>query len=200
MNAAMVYFAGLPSADVAIGKFNVLEDPFSKATGIDVWYQRAYAGEIVETPEFAIDMGIATEDWGTVSKPVQFKMTLVPDVRDDGRVSRVFAIMFEVLQHHVVRDIGERLIGVNTRAKAASAAVGGLLGKSEIFAVRIWQTGEDGHPVVIDGARKENKTFAPWRDTPETVPDRVLRLAGEMDGMRSVVTRMNPSDSGEGEV
>jgi PAS domain-containing protein len=34
LNRAMVEFVGLPSAEVAVGRFNVLTDPFSVQTGM----------------------------------------------------------------------------------------------------------------------------------------------------------------------
>ncbi len=42
----------LPSADLVLGKFNILTDRFSEETGMKVLYERAYGGELVRTEVF----------------------------------------------------------------------------------------------------------------------------------------------------
>lgn len=98
MNEAMVRFLGLPSADSVLGKFNILTDPFSKETGLLPVYERAYTGEVVMSEEFAIDMERAADSWGSDAGSIWFRMILVPDVDDEGRVRSVFAIMQETTQ------------------------------------------------------------------------------------------------------
>ena len=95
MNPAMVEFIGIPSADIAIGKFNILTDPFSEQTGMRPLYERAYAGEVVQTPEFMIEMERASQQWHTGSHSVWFYMLLYPLRDPTGAVSGVLAIMQE---------------------------------------------------------------------------------------------------------
>jgi len=95
LNPAMVQATSLPSADVAIGKFNILEDQFSIDTGLKPLYERAYRGETVYTDEFTIEMGRAAEDWGTQSGQIWFRMILVPLFDLDGAVESVLVIMCE---------------------------------------------------------------------------------------------------------
>ena len=98
MNDAMVRFLGLPSAESVLGKFNILTDPFSKETGLLPVYERAYAGEVVMSEEFAIDMERAAESWGSEARAIWFRMILVPHVDEQGKVRSVFAIMQETTQ------------------------------------------------------------------------------------------------------
>ncbi|MEM7159433.1 MAG: response regulator [Myxococcota bacterium] len=98
MNDAMVRFLGLPSAESVLGKFNILTDPFSKETGLLPVYERAYAGEVVVSEEFAIDMERASETWGSDARAIWFRMILVPHVDEQGAVRSVFAIMQETTQ------------------------------------------------------------------------------------------------------
>ena len=122
LNPSMVRMTGVPSAEVAIGKFNILTDPFSIETGIKVLYERAYRGEIVETDEFTIDMGRAAEDWGTSDHRVWFKMVLVPTFGVDGEVDGVFAIMFETTEKRRLARLLER----SSRRDGIELIVGGV--------------------------------------------------------------------------
>lgn len=98
LNPAMVQMTGLPSADVALGRFNILTDPFSIETGLKPLYDRAYAGEVVQTDEFVIAMERASDDWGTSAREVWFKMVLVPLFDLVGDVESVLAIMLETTE------------------------------------------------------------------------------------------------------
>jgi len=120
LNPAMVTMTGLPSAEAAIGKFNILTDPFSAETGLKPLYEKAYGGEVVETEEFAIEMGRATDDWGTADLQIWFKMVLVPLKGVEEDVEAVFAIMLDttgkrkmakVLQRTSKRDGIELMAG-----------------------------------------------------------------------------------------
>jgi signal transduction histidine kinase len=98
LNTAMMNMIALPSADLVLGQFNILTDPFSEQTGMKVHYDRAYAGEVVHTEEFMVEMERASDDWGTSARSAWFRMVLVPIKDLENRVEKVFAIMFETTQ------------------------------------------------------------------------------------------------------
>ncbi len=108
LNPAMVTMTGLPSAEAAIGKFNILTDPFSAETGLKPLYERAYRGEVVETEEFVIEMGRAADEWGTSTRQIWFKMLLLPLKGVDGDVEAVFAIMFETTAKRQLAKVMQR--------------------------------------------------------------------------------------------
>jgi two-component system, cell cycle sensor histidine kinase and response regulator CckA len=106
MNAAMIEFLGLPSAEIAIGRFNVLTDPFSAETGIKPLYERAYRGELVRSEEFMVEMERASATYGTRARSVWFRMVLCPWLGADGHVRGVMAIMFETTwQRHMAQTL-----------------------------------------------------------------------------------------------
>ena len=86
------------------------------------YYRRAYAGEIVHTREFAIDLQLAAIDWGASSKQIRFRMVLCPQRDPEGRVLRVLAVMFEVTQHHVARRVAERLLDIASDEEAPTSS------------------------------------------------------------------------------
>jgi signal transduction histidine kinase len=102
LNPAMIKMIALPSADLVLGRFNILTDPFSEQTGMKILYERAYAGEVVHTEEFMVEMERASEDWGTSARSAWFRMVLVPIKDPQNRVEKVFAIMFETTQQRQI--------------------------------------------------------------------------------------------------
>ena len=122
LNPAMVTMTSLPSAEVALGRFNILTDPFSKETGLLPLYEKAYRGELVETEEFAIEMERAAADWGTGPKQVWFRMILVPQVANDGSVASVFAIMFETTEERRIA----KLLELASRREGIELLAGGV--------------------------------------------------------------------------
>jgi PAS domain S-box-containing protein len=140
LNRAMVEFTGLPSAEIAVGRFNILTDPFSVVTGMVDLYRRAYAGEVVHTREFAIDLQLAAIDWGASGKQIRFRMVLCPQRDEAGRVLRVLAVMFEVTQHHVARRVAERLLATSSDEEASQLIVRELAGELDIVGARVWRT------------------------------------------------------------
>ncbi len=166
LNRAMVEFLGIPSAEVAVGKFNILTDPFSERSGIVDYYRRAYAGEVVHTPEFSFNFDIASVDWGTKSKGVALRIILCPLRGADGTVTRVLAIMFEVTQQHVARKVAERLMLSRDVPEAARHVVAGLIGELEVATARLWLGGESVASIVpiADAIRPELEAVATsWR-------------------------------------
>jgi PAS domain S-box-containing protein len=139
LNRAMLEFTGLPSAEVAVGRFNILTDPFSVVTGMVDYYRRAYAGEVVHTREFAIDLELAAIDWGASNKTIRFRMVLCPQRDAEGRVLRVLAVMFEVTQHHVARRVAEQLLATHGDDEASRLIVDELTREHDILHARVWR-------------------------------------------------------------
>ena len=148
MNRAMVEFAGLKDPDDAIGKFNILTDPFASQTGVDRWYRAAYGGELIRTEEIRLSMAVAA-DWETTGKEVAFRMALCPRRAMDGAVDGVMAIMHEVTQHDVIRRVSERLLACSDRRTGAQAVVTTLVGSMDIRAARLWCLSPDMHTLTL---------------------------------------------------
>ena len=149
LNRAMVEFTGLPSPEVAVGRFNILTDPFSVTTGMVAYYRRAYAGEVVHTREFAIDLQLAAIDWGASSKQIRFRMVLCPQRGADGRVLRVLAVMFEVTQHHVARRVAERLLDIASDEEASRLIASTLADEVDIAMARVWRVVDGGAMTLV---------------------------------------------------
>ena len=162
LNRAMVEFTGIPNAEVAVGKFNILTDPFSVRSGIVDYYRRAYAGEIVHTPEFSFNFDIAAVDWGTKSQGVALRIVLCPHRGADGTVTRVLAIMFEVTQQHVARRVAERVMLSQDLSEAARHLVAGIVGELDVASARLWLGGESATGIVpiADAIRPELEALA----------------------------------------
>ncbi len=148
MNRAMAEFAGLKDPDEAIGKFNILTDPFATQTGVDHWYRRAYGGELTRTEEIRLSMAVAS-DWETTGKEVAFRMALCPRRATDGTVDGVMAIMHEVTQHDVIRRVSERLLGCLDRRTGGQAVVTTLVGSMDIRAARLWCLSPDMRTLTL---------------------------------------------------
>jgi PAS domain S-box-containing protein len=184
LNRAMVEFVGLPSADVAVGRFNVLTDPFSLATGMVPYYRRAYAGELVRTEEFSINLELATIDWGASAKQIRFRMILCPRRDAAGAVEGVLAIMFEVTQQDVARRIAERVIESQGDEEAVGHIVRGLVGAMDVRLARVWRAGAKGWaPVAVARSPVVDSSGA------EPAPDAFFdHLRAARDSGRTVVT------------
>jgi signal transduction histidine kinase/CheY-like chemotaxis protein/PAS domain-containing protein len=148
MNRAMVEFAGLKDPDEAIGKFNILTDPFATQTGVDRWYRRAYAGALTRTEEIRLSMAVAA-DWETTGKEVAFRMALCPRHATDGTVDGVMAIMHEVTQHDVIRRVSDGLLACSDRRTGAQAVVTTLVGSMDIRAARVWCLSPDMRTLTL---------------------------------------------------
>jgi PAS domain S-box-containing protein len=185
LNRAMVEFVALPSAEVAVGKFNVLTDPFSAQTGMVEFFRRAYAGELVKTQEFSIDTELATLDWGTASKRIRFRMVLCPRRDEAGAVKSVLAIMYEVTQQHVVRQIADRILQSHDPEEACRHVAAGLAGAMDSTFARVWLLrGEDHDLRLAAHAASRPQEGAPLAH-PDVRPSRApthLRAALEARG------------------
>ena len=189
LNRAMVEFTGLPSADVAVGRFNILTDPFSVITGMVEYYRRAYAGEVVHTREFAIDLQLAAIDWGATSKQIRFRMVLCPQRDPEGRVVRVLAVMFEVTQHHVARRVAERLLDIASDEEASRLIVSTLAEEADIAMARVWRVsdGAAALTVVAQQERPERASEPPphFAEQTRAAATTQARLPGDGDASRS---------------
>jgi PAS domain S-box-containing protein len=166
LNRAMVEFIALPSAELAVGKFNVLTDPFSAQTGMVEFFRRAYAGELVKTREFSIDTELATLDWGTASKNIRFRMVLCPRRDEGGAVKGVLAIMYEVTQQQVVRQIADRILQSHAPEEACEHIVTGLAGTMDSTFARVWLLRGEEHDLRL-AARAASR---PHHDAPLAHP------------------------------
>jgi len=167
LNRAMVEFVALPSAEVAVGKFNVLSDPFSAQTGMVEFFRRAYAGELVKTKEFSIDTELATLDWGTASKNIRFRMVLCPRRDERGAVKSVLAIMYEVTQQHVVRQIADRILHSHDPEEACRHVAAGLAGAMDSTFARVWLLRSEEHDLRLAA----HAAVRPHEDAPLAHPD-----------------------------
>lgn len=122
LNPAMVELTALPSAEVAIGRFNILTDRFSIETGLKVFYERAYAGEVVRTEEFVIEMERASDKWGTGPREIWFKLVLVPTFDHHGEVASVVAIVFETTESRRL----EKALELVSRREGIELLAGGV--------------------------------------------------------------------------
>jgi PAS domain S-box-containing protein len=63
MNEARRRYLGLPSKDYGLGLYNPLTDPFCLVNGVNLDYQRAYAGETVILTDQCLDLNQLENQW-----------------------------------------------------------------------------------------------------------------------------------------
>jgi PAS domain S-box-containing protein len=161
-----------------VGRFNVLTDPFSTVTGMVDFFRRAYAGEIVQTPEFSINLQLAAIDWGTSGKRIRFRMVLVPQRDAAGEVQRVLAVMFEVTQHHLAQRVAERLLEATRDDDAAEHIVHELRGELDIVRARVWRVAGNGRGELVLAAH-QSLPPEPGDEPPGEVPTDFAHRAWE---------------------
>lgn len=121
LNSAMVTLLGIPSKEAALGKFNVLTDPFSIEAGLAATFERAYAGETVSVPEFPVDLSEA-DQWGAAKRKAWLEMLIFP-VRDaSGRVAKVGGFAWDVTQR---KEMEARLATLQ-RNESIAVMAGGI--------------------------------------------------------------------------
>lgn len=96
MNSAQQAFLGLPSAEIGVGEFNVLTDPFSVQTGNAPLFARAYTGESVDCPEQEVDLSEAHTHWPVTVRRARYQQRLVPVSDGGGNVRAVVAFLEDV--------------------------------------------------------------------------------------------------------
>lgn len=101
---------GLPDLEEGIGKFNVLSDKFSIATGANKIYEKAYKGETF-IHEFDYDLGIEENTWNTSRDIKTLNETIIPIVIDDD-VQFVVAVLIDITEQrkaeHELKDKEEK--------------------------------------------------------------------------------------------
>jgi len=88
---------GLPSLDEGIGRFNVLTDPYSKANGVDIVYQRAYRGEQI-SHEHEYNFDVPDNLWQTRHGKKYFQETIIPVFNAQHEVANVIAILSDITE------------------------------------------------------------------------------------------------------
>ena len=96
LNGAQKELLGLPDRDEGIGQFNVLEDPYAKATGADQKYKKVYRGETYRH-EFEYDLGREENRWDTREDARTFEEYIFP-IEEGGRVKFAVALLRDKTQ------------------------------------------------------------------------------------------------------
>lgn len=112
MNEANRRLLGLPELTATDGKYNLLSDPFSLATGGDVAFRRALAGEIVQLPDLYVPLGDSSNSWDTRRDSLYCDYWLFP-IRDEaGAICAVVACLLDVTRR---KHAESELQRINTR-------------------------------------------------------------------------------------
>ncbi|MEO0600590.1 MAG: ATP-binding protein [Myxococcota bacterium] len=122
LNQAQIDFLGLPNAEVAIGKFNVLTDPVSIEQGLAATYQAVYDGVVVHQPEMQVDLQAFASRWQSSSRQPWFEQLIIPVMSDDGAVEGVVAFIHEVTE----RKEAEQAILATQRQESIGLLAGGI--------------------------------------------------------------------------
>ena len=176
MNDAMARFLGLPSADVAIGRANILTDQHYAGTPLQAAFLRAFAGEIVhlaDTSDRLGDPGL----WSGRGDPRHLEITIWPIVRLGGEVARVVAIGDDITdriraeeERRVTAELlhrAERLEGLALLAGGVAHDLNNILapivGNASLLEER-FRPGTEGHDlaVAIRDAGVRGAALARW--------------------------------------
>jgi len=122
MNQSQQRFLGVEDKSVAVGKFNVLTDPFTKAAGQLPNFQRAYEGEIVVVDDFEMDLAAANSSWDLKRDKAWFQQVLFPVKSADGRVRQVVSFISDVTE----RKEAESALVAAQRHEGMMAVAGGV--------------------------------------------------------------------------
>lgn len=96
MNEAQRKLMGMPATWHGVGQFNILTDPFAVKSGLSEYFERAYAGEIVEVPEFELNLDDESNVWSVERSSKWMERQLFPLRDAEDRVTAVVSFARDV--------------------------------------------------------------------------------------------------------
>ncbi len=96
MNEAQRKLMGMPATWHGVGKLNILTDPFAVKSGLAAYFERAYAGEIVEVPELELHLDDESNVWSVERSSKWIERQLFPLRDADDRVTAVVSFARDV--------------------------------------------------------------------------------------------------------
>ena len=88
---------GLPDLSEGIGKFNVLNDPYSIATGASEIYKKAYEGKS-HKHKYQYNLGIDENKWNTRKDTRIFYERIVPLINESSETEFVLALLEDITE------------------------------------------------------------------------------------------------------
>lgn len=96
-NSAIKSILGLPNLEEGLGKFNVLNDPFSQSTGVSKIYEVVYSGKEYSR-EFEYNFDVLENRWKTKRERVFLQEKLFPFFDENQKVSFVVALLNDITE------------------------------------------------------------------------------------------------------
>ncbi len=97
MNPQQCKQLGVPSIHTAIGKFNILTDPFPVTTGASEIYKKVYEGNVYEY-EYEFNWGMEENKWNTRKDKRLFREKIIPLKNENDEVEYVFTTVIDITQ------------------------------------------------------------------------------------------------------
>ncbi len=104
MNEAQRKLMGMPATWHGVGQLNILHDPFTVKNGISAYFERAYAGEVVEVPEYEMDLDDESNVWSVERGKKWIERQLFPLKDGDDRVTAVVSFARDVSDRKLAEE------------------------------------------------------------------------------------------------
>ncbi|MBN1187578.1 MAG: PAS domain S-box protein [Bacteroidales bacterium] len=101
MNNKQKELLGLPNSDAGIGKFNVLNDPFSIANGAAKIYQNVYDAKCSVHHQYEYNFGISENNWDTTSGKKYFEEYIFPVLDEENNIDYVVALLKDISREKI---------------------------------------------------------------------------------------------------
>jgi two-component system, cell cycle sensor histidine kinase and response regulator CckA len=99
VNSAFLELMKIPSADMFIGKFNLLTDPFASQVGITEQVRKAFGGQTVFISHIAISLNLINKNYGDGGKnAISLEVTIFPVYLQPGEIFHVVAIFKDITE------------------------------------------------------------------------------------------------------
>ncbi|MBN1115761.1 MAG: PAS domain S-box protein [Bacteroidales bacterium] len=93
INKKQVELLGIEDNNIAVGKFNVLTDPYSVANGSALFYKEVFKEKKTVIRNFTADFNIEENNWDTVKGKRYFHECAFPILDEYGNMQRVVAVL-----------------------------------------------------------------------------------------------------------
>ena len=98
LNYKQVELLGLKEKNIGLGSFNVLTDPYSKASGASTYYAYVYQYKKEKLREFEYNLDIPENNLDTRSGKKYFRESILPMTDEQGNLTSVIALLEDITE------------------------------------------------------------------------------------------------------
>jgi len=112
VNKALLDLSGIPSADMIVGRYNILKDPAIEERGIKDYVNRAFMGETVHFTDIQVPLKQIEDVYGVKDEDVisAFQdIVIFPVFSQNGKVEHVAVLIKDQRSYNVTKNINESI-------------------------------------------------------------------------------------------